>query len=274
MVARTSSLRMAGAGSGCDSACPCGRGHAWRSRHLLLGAGSSGCCSSHREPQHVLPPAGKGLRSALTVWCPLPRKIQWPTKCHAVSVWLFPCQRIQHVYLSHWESVFVAPRGVRPHGRRAPYWGIPHAYQVCSQHTSRGAAPAPAELLEGAHGSPWVPLPSPNPPLYRTPSPATMPRPCAAPWITSHRRRRRRQWQKRLRRATSLRSASPKVRDQAEPGSPWRGGGRGEAVANQCLQCYSPRARLAQTKLQILLPLWVGIPMPSRILPQPPPGRG
>lgn len=146
---------MAGAGGGCDSACPCGRGHAWRSRHLLLGAGSSGCCSSHREPQHVLPPAGKGLRSALTAWCPLLKKIQWPTKCHAVSVWLFPCQRIQHICLSHWESVFVVPRGVCPHGRRAPYWGIPHAYQVCSQHTSHGAAPAPAGLLEGleaAHG--------------------------------------------------------------------------------------------------------------------------
>lgn len=135
------------------------------------------------------------------------------------------------------------------------------------------SSPCSCRASGGAGGSPWVPLPSPNPPLYRTPSPATMPHPCAAPWITSHRRRRRRQWQKRLRTATSLRSASPKVRDQAEPGTPWRGGGgRGEAVANQCLQCYSPRAHLAQTELQILLPLWVGVPMPSRILPQPPPG--
>lgn len=268
---------MAGAGGGCDGACPCSRGHAWRSRHLLLGAGSSGRCSSRWEPQRVLPPAGKGLRSALTVWCPPPPKksnVQHnATRClcgcfHARGFSTSACPTGKVLLWPHVGSV---PMGG---GRKALPGHPPRLPSLFPMHRP-WSSPWPCLASEGAGGSPWAPLPSPNPPLCRTPSPATMPRLCAAPWITSRRRRRRRRRQKRLRTAASLRSASPKVRDRAELGTPWRGGGgHGGVVANQCLQCHSSRARLAQPKLPILLPLWVGVPMPSRVLPQPPPGRG
>lgn len=60
--------------------------------------------------------------------------------------------------------------------------------------------------------------------LCRTPCPVTMPHPCAAQWITNPPHPRRRRWLKRLRRATSPRSVSLKVRDRAG----WRPCGQGE----------------------------------------------
>lgn len=76
--------------------------------------------------------------------------------------------------------------------------------------------------------------------VCRTPCPVTMPHPCAAQWITNPPHPRRRRWQKWLRRKTSLRSVSLKVRDRAGLETLWTGGGG--ATANQFLQCRGSQA--------------------------------